>query len=70
MGRRAPDFALLGVLDEPFSAILDAPRYRSRVKAAKKLAKRIAAEEPVDAAAFLDTYLVDHREPRDQEVGA
>lgn len=70
MGRRARDFALQGVLDEPFSAILDSPRYRRRVKAAKKLAKRVAAEEPVDAAAFLDTYLVDHRESLDQEVGA
>jgi glycosyltransferase involved in cell wall biosynthesis len=70
MGRRARDFALQGVLDEPFSAILDSQRYRRRVKAAKKLAKRVAAEEPVDAAAFLDTYLVDHRESLDQEVGA
>jgi len=70
MGRRARDFALQGVLDEPFSAILDSQRYRRRVKSAKKLAKRVAAEEPVDAAAFLDTYLVDHRESLDQEVGA
>lgn len=67
MGARARQFAVEGAVDEPFSAILDAPRYRKRVKAAKKLAK---LAEPVDATEFLDSFLIDHRESLGQEAGA
>ena len=67
MGARARRFAVEGRIDEPFSAILDAPNYRKRVKAAKKLAK---LAEPADATEFLDNFLVDHRELLSQEAGA
>ena len=67
MGARARRFAVEGRIDEPFSAILDAPNYRTRVKTAKKLAK---LAEPADATEFLDNFLVDHRELLSQEAGA
>lgn len=69
MGERARAYAVNGRIDEPFSAILDAPFYRRRVKARKKHSAP-PAQEQMNTLEFIENYLIDHRETLNQGARA